>query len=84
MTNFLTAHRNVRLHFTPTYSWWLNKVEKRFSRIQRNVIAGGVVDSVKDLDPKLMRYISERNQYPKPLKWKYDDPSLRIRLVPSQ
>jgi len=28
MADFLTAHRNVRLHFTPTYSSWLNQVEK--------------------------------------------------------
>ncbi|MCW8184631.1 IS630 family transposase, partial [Verminephrobacter eiseniae] len=34
-----------------------------------------------DLGRKLMRYIREHNKNPKPIKWKYDDPSRRIRQV---
>lgn len=81
---FLAEHRNVRIHFTPTYSSWLNQVENWFSRIQRDVISRGIFTSVKDLDRKLMRYIHEHNKNPKPIKWKYDDPSRRIRSVPFQ
>jgi transposase len=84
VASFLSAHRNVHLHFTPTYSSWLNQVENWFSRIQRDVIARGIFDSVKDLDRKLMRYICEHNKNPKPIKWKYDDPSRWIRPVLSQ
>jgi len=69
----------VKLHFTPTYSSWLNQVENWFSRIQRDVIARGIFNSVKDLDRKIMRYIKHHNLDPKPLKWKYADPSRRIR-----
>src|SRR5207244_8803330 len=29
---FLTAHANVHLHFTPTYSSWLNQVELWFAK----------------------------------------------------
>ena len=79
---FLAEHRNVQMHFTPTYSSWLNQVENWFSRIQRDVITRGVFTSVKDLSRKLMRYIREHNKDPKPIKWKYDDPSRRIRPVP--
>ena len=82
--DFLTEHRNVRMHFTPTYSSWLNQVENWFSRIQRDVITRGVFTSVKDLGKKLMRYIREHNKDPRPFKWKYDKPSQRIREVPSQ
>lgn len=32
---FLVAHPNVRLHYTPTYSSWLNQVELWFSKIER-------------------------------------------------
>ena len=39
---FLEAHCNVHLHFTPTYSSWLNQVELWFSKIERDVIARGV------------------------------------------
>lgn len=52
------------------------------SRIQREVIARGIFTSVKDPDRKLMRYIREHNKHPKPIKWKYDDPSRRIRPAP--
>ena len=82
--DFLAEHRNVHIHFTPTYSSWLNQVENWFSRIQRDVISRGIFTSVKDLDRKLMRYIREHNKDLKPIKWKYDDPSRRIRPVPFQ
>jgi transposase len=36
---FLTEHRDVHIHFMPTYSSWLNQVENWFSRIQRDVIS---------------------------------------------
>ncbi len=36
---FLEDHPNVRLHYTPTYTSWLNQVENWFARIQRDVIA---------------------------------------------
>jgi transposase len=81
---FLSEHRNVRLHYTPTYSSWLNQVENWFARIQRDVVARGIFTSVNDLARKLMRYIRQHNKDPKPIKWKYDDPSRRIRPVPFQ
>src|SRR5687768_3309000 len=34
---FLQQHPNVTLHFTPTYSSWLNQVESWFSKLQRDV-----------------------------------------------
>jgi transposase len=71
---FLTAHSNVHLHYTPTYSSWLNQVENWFGKIQRDVIARGIFTSVKDLARKLMRYIRHYNRAAKPLKWKYRDP----------
>lgn len=75
---FLSEHPAVKIHYTPTYSSWLNQVENWFSRIQRNVIARGVFTSVKDLNKKIMKFIREYNKTAKPLKWKYDDPSKRI------
>ena len=32
-------HPRVQLHFTPTYSSWLNQVEIWFAKIEREVIA---------------------------------------------
>ena len=75
---FLERHRNVHLHFTPTYSSWLNQVELRFGKIERDVIARGVFTSVPDLKRNLIRYIRHYNQAPKIVKWKYFDPTPRI------
>ena len=75
---FLAAHPKVHLHFTPTYSSWLNQVELWFSKIERDVIARGVFTSVPDLKRKLMRYIRVYNKEPKTVKWKYFDPTRRI------
>ena len=77
---FLAAHPKVHLHYTPTYSSWLNQVENWFARIEREVIARGIFTSVKHLARKLMRYIRHYNRAPKPIKWTYRDPSLRISL----
>ena len=54
---FLSEHPTVQLHFTPTYSSWLNQVELWFAKISRDVIARGVFSSVADLKRKLMRHI---------------------------
>jgi len=46
---FLVAHPSVHLHYTPTYSSWLNQVELWFSKIERDVTARGIFTSVTDL-----------------------------------
>jgi transposase len=76
--DFLEDHSKVHLHFTPTYSSWLNQVELWFAKIERDVIARGVFTSVPDLKRKLMRYIRQYNKDPKTVKWKYFDPTRRI------
>ena len=43
--DFLDVHPQVRLHFTPTYSSWLNQVELWFAKIERDVLARGVFTS---------------------------------------
>ena len=75
---FLAAHPSVRLHYTPTYSSWLNQVELWFSKIERDVIARGIFASVTDLRRKLMRYIKQYNKTAKPFRWSYADPTRRI------
>lgn len=76
--HFLDTHPNVKLHYTPTYSSWLNQVELWFAKIERDVIARGIFTSVTDLKRKLMKYIRRYNQTSRPIKWKYTDISNRI------
>lgn len=78
VTQFLESHPQVKLHFTPTYSSWLNQVEIWFARIEREVIARGVFTSVNDLSRKLMRYIRAYSKDARPLRWKYSDVTKRI------
>ena len=75
---FLREHPHVQLHFTPTYSSWLNQVELWFAKIERDVIARGIFTSRHDLKRKLMRYIRHYNKTAKPVKWKYADPRHRM------
>jgi len=75
---FLVAHPSVHLHYTPTYSSWLNQVELWFSKIERDVTARGIFTSVTDLRRKLMRYIKHYNQTATPIRWSYANPSRRI------
>lgn len=77
--DFLARHPRVRIHYTPTYSSWLNQVEIWFSKIQRDLIARGIFTSVKDLDRKIMRYIRSYNRKAIPIKWSYKDASNRIK-----
>lgn len=80
VAEFLVQHPKVHMHFTPTYSSWLNQVELWFAKIERDVIARGVFTSLTDLKRKLMRYIHQYNKQPKPVKWKYFDATRRITL----
>lgn len=75
---FLAAHPNVRFHFTPTYSSWLNQVELWFSKIERDLIHRGIFTSAQDLGRKILRYIRKYNLSPRPVKWRYADPTRRV------
>ena len=76
---FLAEHPQLRFHFTPTYSSWLNQVELWFAKIQRDVIRRGVFTSVADLGNKLRKYIRAYSKAAKPFRWTYTDPTRRIR-----
>jgi transposase len=79
VAEFLAAHPRLQLHYTPTYSSWLNQVELWFSKIERDLIARGVFTSVADLRRQIMRYIRQYAKRAKPIRWKYTD--LKRRYV---
>lgn len=76
---FLEANPRVHIHYTPTYSSWLNQVEIWFSKIQRDIIARGIFTSRGDLHRKIMRYIRHYNKSAVPFQWTYKNTSSRIR-----
>ena len=81
VTDWLAAHPRVHLHFTPTYSSWLNQVELWFAKIERDMIARGIFTSPADLRRKLMQYIRQHNKTCQPIQWSYSNPKHRIRAI---
>jgi transposase len=79
VAEFLASHPNVHLHYTPTYSSWINQVEIWFSKIQRDLITRGIFTSKADLARKITKYIKGHNKTAKPFKWTYRNTDRRIR-----
>jgi transposase len=79
VTAWLEAHPRVAMHYTPTYSSWLNQVELWFAKIERDMIARGIFTSTADLRRKLMQYIRQHNKSCQPIQWAYSNPKHRIR-----
>jgi transposase len=75
---FLVEHPSVRIHFTPTYSSWLNQVELWFAKIERDLLARGIFTSVPDLARRIRTYIRHYNKDAKPIRWSYRNPAHRI------
>jgi transposase len=75
---FQIEHPNVKLHYTPTYSSWLNQIELWFSKIEREMLARGIFTSVADLARKIRRYIRHYNKTAQPIRWSYRTPAHRI------
>jgi putative transposase len=66
---WLAKRPRFHLHFTPTYSSWLNQVERWFALITNQAIRRGSFDSVPDLKRKINEFVEHYNQHPKPFKW---------------
>jgi transposase len=80
---FLEGHPNVQLHFTPTYSSWLNQVELWFAKIQRDLLARGIFTSVADLARKIRKYIRAYAKVARPFRWSFSDPTRRLGQLTS-
>ena len=63
--------RNPRFHFhfTPSYSSWLNLVERWFALITDRAIRRGSFTSVNDLIVKIDKFVEVYNRNPKPFVW---------------
>lgn len=77
---WLDEHPSVTIHYTPTYSSWLNQVEIWFSIITNKCIRRGSFSSVADMVKKIMAFIKLHNKDCKPFHWSYDNPTKRIRV----
>ncbi|WP_347878314.1 IS630 family transposase [Streptomyces sp. KS 21] len=65
----LLAHPRFRLHLTPTYSSWINQVERWFAELERRCLEHGVFCSLDDLKAALENWIKVWNDEARPFKW---------------
>jgi transposase len=66
---WLVRHPRFTLHFTPTYSSWLNLVERWFAELTTKWIKRGTHRSVRDLVASIRTWIANWNDDPKPYVW---------------
>src|SRR5215470_15493354 len=66
---WLLEHPRFQLHFTPTYSSWLNQVERWFAELQRRRLDRGSFCSLDELTCALEQWITFWNANAKPFKW---------------
>jgi len=70
---WLSHKRKITIHFTPTYSSWLNLVELWFNILTKDVLKNAVWKSKEQLIEQMMDYIKTYNKTRvKPFVWKYD------------
>ena len=66
---WLLRHPRFTLHFTPTYSSWLNLVERWFAELTTKWIKRGTHRSVRELTASIRTWIAGWNDNPKPFVW---------------
>ena len=66
---WLARHPRYRMHYTPTYSSWLNQVEIWFNIITQKAIRRGTFRSVKQLVDKVDHFAKHANKNPRPFVW---------------
>jgi transposase len=66
---WLTAHPRVTLHFTPTYSSWLNLVERFFGYVTADLLQRSDHRSVQALESDVRKWVTAWNENPKPFVW---------------
>lgn len=75
---WLNSKKRITMHYTPTYSSWLNQIEIWFNILTKDVLKGGVWHSKKQLVDQIMEYVKTYNQTrAKPFNWTYNGKSKR-------
>ncbi|MCQ4677929.1 IS630-like element ISRso5 family transposase [Ralstonia pseudosolanacearum] len=77
---WLAARPRWHMHFIPTYSSWLNQVERFFAIITDKAIRRGSFTSVKELVQKIDHFVAHYNQNCKPFAWTATADSILSKL----
>lgn len=66
---WLLAHPRFTLHFTPTYSSWINQAERWFAELERRCLERGNFCSLDALKAASEEWIKVWNEDAKPFRW---------------
>lgn len=66
---WLAKHPRFHMHFTPTYSSWINQVERLFAEVTRDLLQRCDHRSVQALEKDLREWAKAWNENPKPFIW---------------
>lgn len=66
---WLAQRPRYQIHYTPTYSSWLNQVERWFGLITQRAIRRGSFNSVKELVEKIDAFVQHYNRSHRPFVW---------------
>ena len=66
---WLQAHPRFQIHFTPTYSSWLNQVERFFAFVTEDLLQRSHHNTVQQLEADIRAWIKDWNTHPKPFIW---------------
>jgi transposase len=66
---WLENHPRFTMHFTPTYSSWINQVERLFAEVTRDLLQRSDHRSVQQLEADLRAWVKGWNKNPKPFIW---------------
>jgi putative transposase len=67
--SWLARHPRYHVHYTPTYSAWLNQVERWFGIITQRAIRRGSFKSTKELVERIDSFVSHYNPHARPFLW---------------
>jgi transposase len=66
---WLRCHPRFQVHFTPTYSSWLNLVERWFAKLTDEALRRSSHVNTRELREAIEAYIHETNDDPTPFVW---------------
>jgi len=66
---WLEAHPRFHVHYTPTYSSWINQVERWFAYLTDDLLRRSDHRSVQALEKDIRNWVAEWNENPKPFIW---------------
>jgi transposase len=69
IVRWLEQHPRFQMHYTPTYSSWINQVERWFAYLTDDLLRRSDHRSVQALEKDIRNWVAAWNENPKPFIW---------------